>query len=181
MIRMSKKDLAIIVAIIIVLVIAISSVITANSSNVATLGIKIAKQCNDNIDNDGDGKIDMNDAGCANRNDNDETNCGDGVCEGGETSSSCPTDCGTPTTTTIPSTTTTIPNSCSDTDGGIVITVKGTVSGYSSGSPYSYTDFCVENSTTSVKEYYCSGNNWYSYSYSCAGNVTTTCVDGACV
>lgn len=38
--------------------------------------------------------------------DNDETNCGDGVCEGEETCSSCEADCGAcPTTTTIPTTT----------------------------------------------------------------------------
>jgi hypothetical protein len=52
------------------------------------------KECNDGIDNDGDGDIDLADAGCDNKRDNDETNCGDGVCEGGETSGSCPQDCG---------------------------------------------------------------------------------------
>src|SRR3989338_5069154 len=41
-------------------------------------------ECNDNIDNDGDGKIDLSDAGCIDKYDDDETNCGDTKCEGGE-------------------------------------------------------------------------------------------------
>jgi len=55
-----------------------------------------AKECNDNLDNDGDGAIDLADAGCRNKGDNDETNCGDGVCEGGETAASCQADCAPP-------------------------------------------------------------------------------------
>jgi hypothetical protein len=40
-------------------------------------------QCKDGIDNDGDGNTDYPaDAGCSSKNDNDESNCGDGVCEG---------------------------------------------------------------------------------------------------
>ncbi len=54
------------------------------------------RECNDDLDNDGDGEVDMADAGCSSTTDNDETNCGDGVCEGGETSGSCSSDCGTP-------------------------------------------------------------------------------------
>jgi hypothetical protein len=54
---------------------------------------KKAKECNDGIDNDGDGAIDLADTGCKNKKDNDETDCGDGVCEGGETNSTCQTDC----------------------------------------------------------------------------------------
>ncbi len=50
-------------------------------------------ECNDGIDNDIDTKIDMLDSGCSSTSDNDETNCGDTKCEGGETSTSCPTDC----------------------------------------------------------------------------------------
>ena len=51
-------------------------------------------ECNDNIDNDGDGKIDLADAGCTDSSDNDETNCGDTKCEGGESCLSCSFDCG---------------------------------------------------------------------------------------
>jgi len=52
-------------------------------------------QCNDGIDNDGDGETDYpDDPGCLSDNDNSETNCGDGVCIVGENCSTCPADCG---------------------------------------------------------------------------------------
>jgi hypothetical protein len=56
-------------------------------------------QCNDGIDNDGDGLIDYpDDPGCTSSTDNDEYNepapaCGDGTCNGSETCSTCPADC----------------------------------------------------------------------------------------
>lgn len=50
-------------------------------------------QCNDNNDNDGDGRIDLNDAGCASLSDDDETNCPDNICEGPETCLTCRLDC----------------------------------------------------------------------------------------
>jgi hypothetical protein len=53
-------------------------------------------ECSDGLDNDGDGQTDLSDAGCSSPSDNDETNCGDGECEGGETCSSCSQDCPTP-------------------------------------------------------------------------------------
>ncbi len=53
-------------------------------------------ECNDRIDNDGDSAIDLADAGCSYSGDRDETNCGDGVCEGGETNSTCSLDCAPP-------------------------------------------------------------------------------------
>ena len=47
-------------------------------------------ECSDGADNDEDGQTDYpNDSGCTDANDNDETNCGDSVCEGGETCSTC--------------------------------------------------------------------------------------------
>jgi len=56
-------------------------------------------KCNDTIDNDGDRAIDYpNDAGCIDANDDDETDCGNSICEIGETSSSCPADCKTTST-----------------------------------------------------------------------------------
>ena len=51
-------------------------------------------ECTNGIDDDGDGAIDMADAGCSDITDDDETNCGDGVCEGWETPASCTQDCG---------------------------------------------------------------------------------------
>lgn len=56
--------------------------------------IEFVTECNDKIDNDGDGAIDLDDAGCTYLNDNDETNCGDNICEGAESCSSCSLDCG---------------------------------------------------------------------------------------
>ncbi len=59
-------------------------------------------QCNDNVDNDGDGNIDWDgggeglpDTGCTDEFDDDETDCGDGVCELEEILT-CPADCGDP-------------------------------------------------------------------------------------
>ncbi len=127
---------------------------------------KPPKECRDEIDNDGDGNIDWpNDSGCNSKNDNDETDCGDSVCEGGETSETCPEDCGQP-------------DSCSETDDWIDIFNKGTTSGYKNGEPYSYTDFCMTNET--LIEYYCSGTGCYNASYPCYANATH-CFDGACV
>ena len=53
----------------------------------------IVTECSDGKDNEGDGFIDLVDSGCVDVNDDDETNCGDLICEGGETSSSCFADC----------------------------------------------------------------------------------------
>jgi len=54
-------------------------------------------ECNDGLDNDGDVDVDLSDSGCSSLTDNDETNCGDGICEGGETSVTCSPDCTSPT------------------------------------------------------------------------------------
>jgi parallel beta-helix repeat protein len=52
-------------------------------------------ECQDTLDNDGDGDTDFPaDSGCTAADDADESDCGDGVCEGGETCSSCTADCG---------------------------------------------------------------------------------------
>jgi hypothetical protein len=96
--------------------------------------------------------------------------CGDGSCNGGENCATCPVDCGycppvcgngdceinescvncEEDCGVCP-----IPDSCSDTDGGLVIQVKGTVSGYLDGATYTYTDSCTG---TTLKEWYCSSN-----------------------
>ena len=152
-------------------------------------------ECNDKIDNDGDGAIDMADAGCVNVKDNDESNCGDAVCEGVETCANCIADCGpcpttTTTTTTVPTTTTTVttttlppttttttmPNSCTDTDHGFVEVIQGTVSGYQNGEPYSYTDFCFD--MVRLNEYYCIGSISAPANSSVVCNAT--CSNGAC-
>jgi len=83
-----------------------------------TVGVSTKPECNDKVDNDGDGWIDLDDSGCLKRGDTDETDCGDGVCEGPESCTYCPEDCGIcPTTTTITPTTTvattTIPSNAS--------------------------------------------------------------------
>jgi len=49
-----------------------------------------ANECRDRIDNDGDGWVDRADVGCSSNRSRDETNCGDGICEGGEI---CSADC----------------------------------------------------------------------------------------
>ena len=74
------------------------STVGANSgiamSSIIAKKERFKKECNDGIDNDGDGLIDFPaDYGCTNNRDNDETNCGDNVCEGGETCASCRSDC----------------------------------------------------------------------------------------
>lgn len=129
-------------------------------------------ECDDGSDNDGDSNIDYpDDSGCSSPTDNDETDCGDSTCEGGEACDVCVADCG-------------YCDSCSDTDGGQVPTVFGTVSGYYFGAPYSYSDYCVtSNSTTLLTEYYCNGTGnkyQYSYPYDCASE-GKTCSGGACV
>ncbi|MFH1211671.1 MAG: hypothetical protein V1659_01960 [Candidatus Woesearchaeota archaeon] len=82
----------------------------------------------------------------------------------------------------------TIPNSCADTDGGIVRAVKGTASGYYNEVPFSYTDYCMapgneSNSSTSVMEYYCNSGSCYNFEINClnmTANMTGICYDGAC-
>lgn len=70
-------------------------------------------------------------------------------------------------------------NSCSDTDGGIVITVFGNVYGYVNQSYYNNSDYCFNS--TMLTEFYCSGVNARSYTFSCVANATTTCSAGKCV
>ena len=63
-------------------------------NGIVYLGTIQTIECNDRFDNDLDGKVDLADAGCINSSDNDETNCGDAVCEGGENCAFCSSDCG---------------------------------------------------------------------------------------
>ena len=84
-----KAKIATVVTIVLIGVLLVGLVMAAKGGS----GGKGRKECNDSLDNDGDGAIDVADAGCRNRGDNDETNCGDGVCEGGETIATCSADC----------------------------------------------------------------------------------------
>ncbi len=170
-------------------------------------GLVMAKgkpQCKDEIDNDGDGLIDYpSDPGCDSRNDRDEFNkpvvvCGNNIKEGsevcdgtdlgGKTCSSqgfdggtlgCKLDCSGFDTSSC------FDNTCLDTDGGIVSTTRGTVSGDLLGSPYSKTDSCLNitniTNPTNLVEYYCSGDLASYTTINCAGNTTTSCSNGACV
>ena len=122
-------------------------------------------ECDDGADNDGDSDVDSDDSGCSGPTDDDETDCGDGVCEGGEVCDVCVADCG-------------ICDSCDETDSGWDIYVQGTAYGYKDGSPYNNTDYCV--SGTVLMEYYCLGDQCESGSYPCDLNSTMTCVNGAC-
>ena len=55
----------------------------------------LAYECSNGVDDDDDGDIDLDDAGCTSSTDNDETDCGDGVCETGiEICDVCALDCG---------------------------------------------------------------------------------------
>ncbi len=129
-----------------------------------------------------------------------KSSCGNGKCDNEETCISCSQDCGScPTTTTTKTTTTTapiittlqptitttvlpnvttttMPDSCTDTDDGVKYDVKGTVSGYHLGKPFSQTDFCTGDTLT---EYYCL--TYYGHiNYNCA-YAGKKCLDGTCV
>ena len=70
-------------------------------------------------------------------------------------------------------------DSCSDSDGGFVVTVQGAVTGYSGGLPYNITDNCLNNTT--LVENYCSGSGHVNSNYNCGVNATTICTSGRCV
>ena len=139
-------------------------------------------QCNDGVDNDGDTFTDYpSDPGCSGLNDSSERSaiqCDDGIDNDGDGFIDYPADSGC----TGPSDNTEyIGNSCADSDGGLIIGVQGTVSGYFNQQPYSNSDYCLD-STTQV-EYYCSGSLKYSSNTNCnsTGNFTTMCLNGTCV
>ena len=66
---------------------------------------------------------------------------------------------------------------CSDSDGGVDYSIKGTTYGYavSSKDNYSFEDKCLGNGVTLI-EYSCLSNNVYSEVHTCPGQ----CVDGRC-
>lgn len=148
-------------------------------------GPRLQVQCNDGIDNDGDTKTDYpNDPGCSSKRDKSERGsiaCDDGIDNDGDAKTDYPNDpgCSSPSDNSEADTA----NSCSDTDGGFVIGVQGTVSGYNNNQPYSYAEYCLDSNT--LVEYYCSGVYPVSYYQNCnptnSTNVTNSCINGACV
>ncbi len=200
-----------IIAVIIILVV-ITAAIFFVGGGVAGRAITNT-QCNDRIDNDGDGLCDYGthkrpckdgsirgDSGCSSSSDNSEASCvvGSTTCGVGECrrTSTCVNDqvsCtpGTPMTevcdgkdnncdgSTDENNVCGNPDSCSDTDGGYVIKVQGTVSGYLNNVPYSNIDYCVNS--TAVWEYSCSGTRATGYSNTCGTASATTCSNGACI
>lgn len=120
-------------------------------------------ECDDGADNDGDEAIDSDDNGCTGPTDDDETDCGDSVCEGGEVCDVCVADCG-------------YCDSCDDTDGGANVYVFGTVSGYFNGTPYSNDDYCIDSSN--LKEYDCAGDHKQFIEWFCGTDHNT---DNYCV
>jgi hypothetical protein len=85
----------------------------------------------------------------------------------------------TNTTNTTPpktnTTNTTLTPSCTDSDLGNNITLRGTVSGINaSNKTYSFTDTCL--TATIIKEYYCQATKYNDNNYNC----TNGCENGAC-
>jgi hypothetical protein len=163
-------------------------------------------QCNDRIDNDGDGRVDLSDAGCGYKQDNSEANCGDNVCSASESAGSCTVDCNVcgdgvvagsetcdngasngacPSTCSTACTTNTCikPDSCADTDYGVVVFEQGTTYGTNSGTEYNYTDSCIDFDY--LMEFSCEGTTLVASNYSCfvysANSTNVTCRSGACV
>jgi hypothetical protein len=71
-------------------------------------------------------------------------------------------------------TSSTIPNSCTDPDGGYNIYVYSQPYGYLNGASYKYYDYCV--SPNMLREFYCSGTNLASYNVACSYG----CSNGVC-
>ena len=160
---------------------------------------RAVRECRDGIDNDGDGYIDLNDPGCANKNDLSELNpaieCDDGTDNDGDSAIDYnDAGCSSPTDTDETNCGDSVCeggevcdvciadcgycNSCTDTDGGFNTLVKGSVFGYLGGDFYNYTDYCTDNLT--VKEYYCWNDQPYNANMPCL-NMTTCCSDGKCI
>ena len=112
------------------------------------------------------------DAGCSSATDNDER---DGPCDDlsdndGDGLIDKPND---PECTSFASK----EGNCVDSDGGVVLTVQGTASGSTGGTPYSLTDFCLDS--VNLREYAC---NFVGQPYSGDNSCNATgCVSGACV
>ncbi len=106
--------------------------------------------------------------------------CG-GSCSSGyrqQTRTCTPSGCDITFQCIVDSSCVTNPDSCTDSDGGIIFTTRGAVSGYKSNYPYNYTDYCVGNST--LIEYWCYLATPLNYTYNCYTNMTSYCYNGVC-
>jgi len=70
------------------------------------------------------------------------------------------------------------PDSCADSDGGLVYNIAGNTSGYKNNAYYVQIDFCAGNTT--LIENYCTGVNAYNTTKDCLGNGTSFCNTGRC-
>lgn len=71
-------------------------------------------------------------------------------------------------------------DTCFDSDNGLSYSVRGSVNGTLSGSPYGYTDSCEASGI--LKEYFCQGTiSQYTYMLCNSTNNFTICSNGACV
>lgn len=123
------------------------------------------RECMDGKDNDDDGKIDLADSGCKNAKDDQEANCGDGICNSVEGPVSCVADCGTDT--------------CFDTDKGYYTNVRGAIKGVYHNKAFLQEDYCRDEKT--LVEYSCGSGVPRGVAVSCANAVTSRCEEGTCV
>jgi hypothetical protein len=116
--------------------------------------------------------------------------CSYGICaagQAGEPSPKAPPEqTPTPTPTPEPSPTI-IPNSCTDSDGGLDYLTKGNVTGYNGQAPYVGTDYCQPGGAEEpvlLSEWFCSGPERNGTLKNCADlnteSANYSCVDGAC-
>ena len=176
--KTAKISLIVIIFVAILISIFLVNIVYAKTNKIG----KGLKECNDRIDNDGDGLIDLNDPGCSSRKDSSElgTNqCNDGLDNDGDgyidlEDSEC----------TSSSDNDESPRDfCNDSDD-FNLFARGTVSGEDDSVSFSNTDFCLDSIT--VREYVCTGKgNDYDPSFidvPCneTGNATS-CSNGRCV
>ncbi len=72
-------------------------------------------------------------------------------------------------------------NTCTDTDGGLNYTIRGTVSGQYNGTNYTFTDYCFTVNDNLI-EYYCGGTDFAMIQANCTIEVGpgSICQEGAC-
>lgn len=140
---------------------------------------EIDGQCDDLSDNDGDTFIDYpDDPGCTSFSDSSElgtVQCDNNIDDDLDIFIDYPDDSGCAS----PSDNLESTDSCTDSDGGIVITIAGNTTGQKNNTDYTNYDVCI--SSTIVKEYFCTGTQSNSTNQNCVTNTTSTCVGGRCI